>query len=664
MSEVRAFVAHSFTSSDKELFNPGDEWVVNEFLKFFDEVGKLNRRFSWDHAASAQPLGIGDKVKSIWVDKNLFIAICTKKECVVSGSIITDSTAVGQIAADKIEWKTSDWIIQEIGYAIGRECKLIVLIEYGLRKPGWLQGDLEYIQFDRAAPAKCFTKLLQMISSIVPRERPLPSSIGLTVPEAAGDDEETVGVEEFLKEPAPSWTPETYRISFHFAMLENDTETEGKVERSFLESEYAKDSDSLLAWQAYCESMKVEFGCNGDINKLRVLAKEHPGNCDVIDYLARALSAVALHVESAEAYDSANAAATTNKAKLFFLARAILERIRSGMSEIDLSQKIDELSLLAGSEDVSESERLEAHELIYQELKSDDVLILLWHRLTELKPSNSSKKFSLAYAHESKGNTNLSLYYYVMIPRRDRDSSSWNNLGVIYNELDFKAHSVEAYRKAEDLGETLAMSNIAAKYILEGFIDEAKQICKKAMAKKEYNSNLLLTLAMANELLGKEQGLITNIIISPDILRASRFFSDGGRAICQRNRSELNGRWIGPECELEISVIGDEFTAKGEFDKSGNQLLGGLMPLTASYVQGVLPTPERWRIRFNGIVRGRVILGRVDRSRVGQMTSYLGSLLSSPEVLILVAEDGLSLSVMEKQQSEFRWFDIRRLTPK
>ena len=65
-------------------------------------------------------------------------------------------------------WKTSDWIIQEIGLAIGRGCKVILLVESGVRHPGGLQGSLEYIEFDRSAPEKAFKKLLQMISHMVP----------------------------------------------------------------------------------------------------------------------------------------------------------------------------------------------------------------------------------------------------------------------------------------------------------------------------------------------------------------------------------------------------------------------------------------------------------------------------------------------------------------
>jgi hypothetical protein len=59
-------------------------------------------------------------------------------------------------------WKTSDWIIQEIGLAIGKKLDLILLLESEVQKPGGLQGDIEYIPFHRDYPARSFQKVLEM----------------------------------------------------------------------------------------------------------------------------------------------------------------------------------------------------------------------------------------------------------------------------------------------------------------------------------------------------------------------------------------------------------------------------------------------------------------------------------------------------------------------
>lgn len=72
MTEIRAFVGHSFTEVDDP--------VVRIFLEYFNEVQKMNLGFSWDHARAAETKDLSEKVLMKIQDKNLFIGICTKKE--------------------------------------------------------------------------------------------------------------------------------------------------------------------------------------------------------------------------------------------------------------------------------------------------------------------------------------------------------------------------------------------------------------------------------------------------------------------------------------------------------------------------------------------------------------------------------------------------------
>jgi len=71
-----------------------------------------------EHAEAAQPKALAEKVMALLVDKNVFIGICTKKERVVQQPALLKTTFPrGFLKAEEGEffWKTSDWIIQEIG---------------------------------------------------------------------------------------------------------------------------------------------------------------------------------------------------------------------------------------------------------------------------------------------------------------------------------------------------------------------------------------------------------------------------------------------------------------------------------------------------------------------------------------------------------------------
>jgi hypothetical protein len=114
MNEIQAFVGHSFVEEDAEL--------VDKFLKYFDRIARLHPQFSWEHAEAAEPRVLSEKVLSLMANKNVFIVICTKKGRTISDSSLKSVTfqpTYRKAKEEEFQWKTSDWIIQEIGLARG-----------------------------------------------------------------------------------------------------------------------------------------------------------------------------------------------------------------------------------------------------------------------------------------------------------------------------------------------------------------------------------------------------------------------------------------------------------------------------------------------------------------------------------------------------------------
>ena len=109
-------------------------------------------------------------------DKNLFIGICTKRERTISPNNLKKTffrKDVLKAASQDFKLKTSDWILQEIGFAVGKQIDIMLLLEEGVRRPGGLQGDLEYISFSRGEPEKSFNKILEMLKSLMPKQIPV-----------------------------------------------------------------------------------------------------------------------------------------------------------------------------------------------------------------------------------------------------------------------------------------------------------------------------------------------------------------------------------------------------------------------------------------------------------------------------------------------------------
>ena len=96
--KIEAFVGHSFADEDKE--------IIGQFTQYFNSQKAI---LTWQHAEEAMPERISDKIKNIFEGKSLFIGIFTKKY--KAGNFF------------KKHWLPSFWIVQESGYAIGKQMK-------------------------------------------------------------------------------------------------------------------------------------------------------------------------------------------------------------------------------------------------------------------------------------------------------------------------------------------------------------------------------------------------------------------------------------------------------------------------------------------------------------------------------------------------------------
>lgn len=89
---------------------------------------------------------ISEKVKRLIEDQSIFVGVFTRRDKI----------------ARKPEWTTSTWVIDEKAYALGRRKPLILLKEAGVGSIGGIQGDYEYIEFDRNSLEEVSIKLIQL----------------------------------------------------------------------------------------------------------------------------------------------------------------------------------------------------------------------------------------------------------------------------------------------------------------------------------------------------------------------------------------------------------------------------------------------------------------------------------------------------------------------
>jgi hypothetical protein len=122
-------------------FAPRDEVVNRVIRKFLASMGL-------EVVTGERPAArsISEKVKARIEAADIFVGIFTCRERFAAGG----------------EWSTSMWVVDEKAYAIALDKKLVLIKEVGVQSIGGLQGDYEYLEFDRAHLEELLLKLIEV----------------------------------------------------------------------------------------------------------------------------------------------------------------------------------------------------------------------------------------------------------------------------------------------------------------------------------------------------------------------------------------------------------------------------------------------------------------------------------------------------------------------
>jgi tetratricopeptide (TPR) repeat protein len=649
MSQLRAFVGHSFTENDKE--------VVEKFLNYLDTLKESGIVAEWKHARAAQPRDLREKVLELIGGKNVLIAICTRKERVVDDNNLRSAfmrPGVLKGEARSFEWKTSDWIIQEIGLAIGREMSIVVLLEQGVRKPGGLQGDIEYIPFDREVPEKSFVQIQQMLNNLRPLGTVSQPAEVQPAP-ASGEAEEGTVDDDSRSRDESEWSETDYKLGFILAIKQDATDRAEEIEKAYL-AKYDSD-ENRKGWRVFSEWARLESGKGGTLKRLEELGGEVTGSAEAQYTVATSFKRFGDGERAAEYFRRAAEAAEDGSKKAKYLEEAAIALLEAGKAP-ELDDVLTELKRIAGERDTVADAAVEALRNISESRDEEEGYIGLAEYLLQLRPEDIDVRFALAYFYSQHDYDHLALFHYLRIPERLRGGGAWNNLGVQYRNAHLEGKSVTAFRRAEEEGETLAMSNLAEKLLDSGFIQEAQEICDRALAIDNYHQNVLAARQRVQQIpkdeAKKERELLETA--AP----YSEFFRGFGEALVMSDCPNVDGSWQGPGWKLEVRVTGAEFCATGEYEQMLSLLasLRGQAPESAS--------PRRRRIVYTGVLNGRTVRCRVEDNEVLAATENFSDPFEvarkTREALLVISENGRHIKVYERSgNDEGKLFDLKRV---
>jgi tetratricopeptide (TPR) repeat protein len=465
--------------------------------------------------------------------------------------------------------------------------------------------------------------------------------------------------EEWWK-PEPGWTEVQYDFALMHVIGTGEDEQRIKVlNDGYAKSEHASRNDNKARWQALAEYYRLVHGKNGTIKNLKKLADDFPASSGVREQLGRALAKFGEDREAGHTFEKAADLASTADERARLLARAVqaYSEAKQPDETFRVTKRMREEVQAAPD---AESRALRALVSIAKNDNDQQASIPLLERIIELRPDDREARFELAYAHSQNSNHALALLHYSKIPEHERGGATWNNVGAESDNLELPGEAVEAYRRAETENETLAMSNLATKFLKAGFLSEAKAQCERALKLEDPHRNVGFVWSQAKALPEDERK--RRDVFFAKAAPISDFLRQFGRAVMRPAPESLPIIWASPEGLVTVTTKGNKFTAEGSYEQSN--LFGGLFGLGGALTVGVSPPKEEYRVTYSGELNGRTVRGSVYRRREGDAEkppTLLSTADPKPTVLMVLTDDGNELKVMEGLKgTDARFYTIRR----
>jgi tetratricopeptide (TPR) repeat protein len=545
-------------------------------------------------------------------------------------------------------WKTSDWLIQEIGLAVGRNMRIILFLEEGVRPPGGLYGNMEFIPFLRDRPRDSFDKLLQMLAALNPRQGG-PAPAAETKP--AVSEDKTVPPADEDSEPKPEWSEDKYNRAAFRTIFDRDDRGFAKIDAAYRGSVFNKD-DAIPKWEAGIEYMRLLLNKEGDLGKLRTLAEQNPKCSKVFLFLARGYLVVDEYKTAGQTFEQAAELETAEKTKVNALMQAGIAYQNAGMNERALAmiESAKKTAAAFATTPASLSALLDFAKLD----KNDDMQLAILEQIVALEPTDISSRFSLAYKHGECDNEDMALHHYLRIPKIQRNATTWNNLGVSFEHFKMPVKSIEAYRISEKEKETLAMANLGFKLLSAGFLSEAKALCEQALEIPDRHKNIGALWNRLNEVPDEEDEELRKL--QEKLGDKASFYRRLGEAASAQTLSVTTGKWETPDGPLEATTTAAGVRIFGTVQLPENSLIAGLVGTLGGTQRTYMQTVE-YQLRF----RGQMAFGTVKRVKEDARPMVFDAVSAGNKVL-LYFEGADILRVMEQPNSVSpSFYAIKRL---
>ncbi len=263
---MKVFIGRNFDERDDALVEK-----IQEFIETYDIECIGGKR------SESKP--VSQKVKERIESCDIFVGVFTRDQVVSSnGKVHGKKWRIinRKVAQAKNRYTTSPWVIQESGFAIGRNKHLILLHENGVEQLPKLQGDMEYIPFEREKIEDKWVNLSAMLNDIKSSKEP----------EATVATEVEKGPDQVQPEQETHPKAKDTKADVLGVLLKaiHDDRDRDKAQEIFENQVASKleDEDERWAWRAYIIRYDNTYGNMEAFQELKELVKESNDNPRVL----------------------------------------------------------------------------------------------------------------------------------------------------------------------------------------------------------------------------------------------------------------------------------------------------------------------------------------------------------------------------------------------
>jgi tetratricopeptide (TPR) repeat protein len=395
-----------------------------------------------------------------------------------------------------------------------------------------------------------------------------------------------------------------------------------------------------LDWRLLYIATRFQSGIN-TFEELAQVTRDHPKRFEPLREKGDQLKALREFEEAIASWRSALDLATgKDKADL---------HIRRGKAFIDLGRFDEALeegqSALRMSSGEDSAAELTFDALLPLAKNKQEIVLAFCFMEAHLKVKPlSSARFKLAYEYAARNYHEMAYAHYKIISDHDPSArTALNNLAHAAEFIELKFRGTEAYQKSMALGEPLAASNLAYRYLNAGLNIQARVLLTKHDEIPATASEVVTALSTISEKERSEATKEEKVLAHFDLLH--NLLSETGVASHERCVLPEESSWHFPNFTIGVRVMDGSLSGQVEIEEQNTNVL--YSALAGGHAQSV----QRVKVSLIGRIRGNQIYFTVfrDKSRASDLVS-IPHTNSSSDFVGIIDRHGKNAIIVEVKE--------------